>query len=81
MDYFSNTAANAGSTISTKPNAHDFDQLRTIYSHLDSSTTLASFGGAFAEVMASKDADISDDPNWTLEAAARCKSCDHRHGR
>lgn len=112
MDYFSNTGANAGSTISTKPNAHDFEMLKTMYSHLDSSTTVASFGGIL-EAMASSDADISDDPNswghlvkqsangrsseyerhnmngsktithvfWTLEAAARCKSCDHRHGK
>lgn len=113
MDYFSNTGANAGSTLSTKPNAHDFDMLKSMYSHLDSTTTVASFGGAFAEVMAGNEADVSDDPNswghlvrqsangrssvyerhnlngsktlthvfWTLEAAARCKSCDHRHGK
>lgn len=112
MDYFSNTGANAGSTVSTKPNAHDFEMLRSIYSHLDSTTTVASFGGV-TEAMASSDADISEDPNswghlvrqsangrnsvyerhnmngsktithvfWTLEAAARCKSCDHRHGK
>jgi hypothetical protein len=41
MDYFSNTGANASSTVSTKPNAHDFDELKTIYAHLDSTTTLA----------------------------------------
>lgn len=112
MDYFSNTGANAGSTTSTKPNAHDFDMLNAIYSHLDSTTTVASFGGIL-EAMASSDADIGDDPDswghlvkqsangrssvyerhnmngsktithvfWTLEAAARCKSCDHRHGK
>lgn len=111
MDYFSNTGANAGSTISTTPNAHDFAMLESIYSHLDSFTTLASFGGV-AESLSSSDVDIDDNPNswghlvrqsangrssvyeqhnangsrtvthvfWTLEAAARCKSCDHRHG-
>jgi hypothetical protein len=42
MDYFSNTGANATSTLSTKPNAHDFDELNTIYAHLDSTTTVAS---------------------------------------
>ncbi len=41
MDYFSNTGANAGSTQSTRPNAHDFDQLAIIYQHLDSTTTVA----------------------------------------
>lgn len=113
MDYFSNTGANAGSTQSTKPNAHDFDMLKSIYSHLDSTSTLASFGSGLDEIMASSDADISGDPNswghlvrqsangrsseyerhnlngsktithvfWTIEAAARCKSCDHRHGK
>ena len=112
MDYFSNTGANAGSTVSTTPNAHDFDMLKSIYSHLDSTTTVAAFGGV-SEAAASSDADISEDPNswgylvkqsvngrssvyerhnmngsktithvfWTLEAAARCKSCDHRHGK
>ena len=41
MDYFSNTGANATSTVSTKPNQHDFDELATIYAHFDSSTTIA----------------------------------------
>lgn len=40
MDYFSNTGANAGSTASTHPNQHDYDQLVTIYTHLDSTTTV-----------------------------------------
>ena len=112
MDYFSNTGANAGSTLSTKPNLHDFDELKTIYNHLDSSSTVASFGTALSAATERDDVDISDDPNswgqlvrqsangrsseyerhnmngsktvthvyWTIEAAARCKSCDHRHG-
>lgn len=42
MDYFSNTGANATSTLSTKPNAHDFSMLNSIYAHLDSTTTVAS---------------------------------------
>jgi len=41
MDYFSNTGANATSTQSTKPNAHDFEQLTSIYAHLDSTTTVS----------------------------------------
>lgn len=40
MDYFSNTGANAGSTLSTHPNQHDYDELLTIYKHLDSTTTI-----------------------------------------
>jgi len=35
MDYFSNTGANASSTLSTHPNAHDYDELALIYSHND----------------------------------------------
>ena len=58
MDYFSNTGANAGSTLSTKPNAHDFAELETIYAHLDSSTTLASTASP-----ATLGVDITDDPN------------------
>ena len=38
MDYYSNTSNS--DTKSTHPNAHDYDELVTIYSHLDSSTTL-----------------------------------------
>jgi hypothetical protein len=35
MDYFSNTGANATSTLSTHPNQHDYDQLAKIYGHTD----------------------------------------------
>jgi len=42
MDYFSNTGANATSTVSTRPNQHDYDQLATSYGHADASTTIAS---------------------------------------
>jgi len=55
MDYFSNTGANAGSTLSTTPNAHDFDELNIIYAHLDSTTTVASF----QDVMNAKSASMS----------------------
>src|SRR6266542_5733720 len=41
MDYFSNTGANAGSTLSTRPNQHDFDELNIIYAHLDNTTTVS----------------------------------------
>lgn len=40
MDYFSNTGANAGSTVSTHPNQHDYDELAAIYAHLDTTTTV-----------------------------------------
>ncbi len=59
MDYFSNTGANAGSTLSTKPNAHDFQELGIIYQHLDSTTTVAALTSP-----ASSASDVDhDDPN------------------
>lgn len=59
MDYFSNTGANAGSTLSTKPNAHDFEELGIIYKHLDSTTTVA----ALTSPAASQSEVDHDDPN------------------
>ena len=116
MDYFSNTGANAGSTLSTKPNQHDFDELNIIYAHLDSTTTVHSVAAevaAMSQGPAAANRDVSDDPQswgqlvrqsangrsshyerengdgsknvthvfWTLEAATRCPSCDHRYDR
>jgi len=60
MDYFSNTGANAGSTLSTHPNQHDYDELVIIYTHLDSFTTLA----AGANQAASASEDTNDSNNW-----------------
>lgn len=40
MDYYHNTSAS--DTQSTHPNNHDYEQLATIYAHLDSSTTIGS---------------------------------------
>lgn len=48
MDYFSNTGANAGSPLSTRPNVHDYDQLATIYSHTDSTNTAKSAASSAA---------------------------------
>ena len=60
MDYFSNTGANAGSTASTHPNQHDYDELVTIYSHLDSTTTI----GQSVISLAAASIDMSDPDNW-----------------
>lgn len=59
MDYFSNTGANATSTVSTKPNAHDFEQLNIIYAHVDSTTTVASM----AAMAATAATDVGDEPS------------------
>ena len=58
MDYFSNTGSNAGSTASTTPNKHDFDELNIIYAHLDSTTTVAS-----TAAMVAPRSEVTDDPN------------------
>lgn len=55
MDYYQNKT-NDG--ISTRPNQHDFDQLNTIYAHLDSTTTLASSATQSAGA-----SEVTDDPN------------------
>lgn len=68
MDYFSNTGVNATSTLSTKPNAHDFEELNRIYSHLDSTTTVAAIAAqvaAFGRGPGADGRDIGDDPqSW-----------------
>ncbi len=40
MDYFSNTGANASSTVSTHPNAHDYELLASMYAHADTTSTV-----------------------------------------
>lgn len=60
MDYFSNTGVNATSTLSTRPNAHDFYQLGELYNHADSTSTVAPFSLAAGEAPVS---DVTDDPN------------------
>lgn len=42
MDYFSNTGANATNPASTHPNTHDYEQLESIYAHLETFTTVRS---------------------------------------
>lgn len=87
MDYFSNTGANAGSTQSTTPNAHDFEQLNIIYNHLDNTSTVAaaSTGTAAARPGASSAGDISDDPrSWgqlIRQSANGRNSIYERHNR
>jgi hypothetical protein len=62
MDYFSNTGANAGSTLSTHPNTHDYDMLSSIYAHLDSTTTIG-----FTALGSSASAEVTNDPNsWGM---------------
>lgn len=58
MDYFSNTGANATNTASTRPNAHDFEELNIIYADLDTTTTVAALTSPAASA-----SDVTDDPN------------------
>jgi hypothetical protein len=59
MDYFSNTGTNSESTQSTHPNQHDYDELITIYSHVDSTTTI---GASAASKGRSGDNETGDGP-------------------
>jgi predicted Zn-dependent protease len=80
MDYFSNTGANAGSTISTRPNQHDYDMLSSIYAHLDSSTTITSSASSAASA-----SEVTNDPNsWgrfvSQSANGRSTTYEREHG-
>ncbi len=57
MDYFSNTGVNATNAASTRPNAHDFDQLNSLYLNLDATTTVAPM------TIATSASEATDDPN------------------
>ena len=55
MDYTNDPSGNAGTngTLNNEhPNQHDFDQLQTIYSHLDSSTTVGQSTSGMPPAMA-----------------------------
>lgn len=58
MDYFSNTGANATSTLSTHPNQHDYDELASKYAHLDTTTTISA---SSASIAASEE--VTNNPN------------------
>lgn len=78
MDYFSNTGANAGSTLSTHPNQHDYDELVIIYSHLDSFSTLAARTAASAGY-----SEATNDPNswgWLVSQSANGRSSTYERG-
>lgn len=61
MDYFSNTGANAGNTVSTHPNQHDYDMLASIYAHLDTTTTIG------FNTLGSSASEVTDNPNsWGM---------------
>ena len=51
MDYYHNTSAS--DTKSTHPNQHDYDELATIYSHLDTSTTIGANAGFLPDAVPS----------------------------
>lgn len=67
MDYFSNTGVNAASTVSTKPNQHDYDQLVTIYTHLDSVTTVLRKVTGLSARADSADIDTTNPQGWGKE--------------
>lgn len=63
MDYTSNPS---GPPSNEHPNKHDYDELDIIYSHLDSTTTVASsvLPGALLEAPAVSDIDFADIEQW-----------------
>lgn len=73
MDYTNDPARDDGAGNNLHPNAHDFEQLATIYGHTDSFTTLSAlkpFGALAAAVRAgvrsadAEGADFSDSREW-----------------
>jgi hypothetical protein len=56
MDYYHNTSNS--DTKSTSPNRHDYDELATIYAHLDSTTTIGATPAAVAR------ADVDTPAQW-----------------
>jgi hypothetical protein len=60
MDYYHNTSAS--DTKSTHPNQHDYDELVTIYTHLDSFTTVGSSTNNLPPNVAN--GDFSDPSTW-----------------
>ena len=61
MDYYQNTSSS--DTKSTTPNPHDYDQLVTIYSHLDSTTTV---GVPTKQLPANATADFTNRSEWGI---------------
>ena len=51
MDYYHNTSAS--DTKSTQPNQHDYDELATIYAHLDSFSTVGGTSGTLPDAVPS----------------------------
>ncbi len=60
MDYYHNTSAK--DTQSTHPNQHDYDELGTIYAHLDSFTTIGS--ATFNAPGYSANSDLNNRGEW-----------------
>lgn len=60
MDYYHNTSNT--DTKSTTPNQHDYDELVTIYTHLDSTATIGSF--SFNLPGNASNADLNDRREW-----------------
>ena len=83
MDYFSNTGVNATNTASTRPNAHDFEELNLVYADLDTVTTVKSSTSSAAQ-----NTDATDDPNtWgelvdqSNNGQASVYEKDHQNGK
>ena len=68
MDYYHNTSAS--DTKSTHPNSHDYQELSTIYAHLDSSTTIGASANMPNEMA---NGDFSAPNSWGKEVSSNAR--------
>lgn len=71
MDYTNDptgTTGTNGSLDNEHPNQHDYDELETIYAHLDTTnTSSASVGGTGKPAQVGSDGDLNDSSTWGTE--------------
>lgn len=70
MDYTDNPAGGGGEPNNEHPNQHDYDQLASIYSHLDSTTTVNAALPSASRVPAMDDLDLNNRAAWGRLVAA-----------
>ena len=80
MDYTNDPAGTAGTNgtlANTSPNKHDYDELVTIYSHLDSTNTV---GQSVPQHVAARDEDDDELPREVVAGRIKSFSEDLGHG-
>ncbi len=64
MDYTNDPARNDGVGDNLRPNTHDYEEIATIYGHLDGSTTLAQTTATSGSSRAEPETDGNDPSSW-----------------